>query len=159
MRPFGRQKKPVNYIKTILGYVDVVVTNQSVSNLIFGAQGTEEDFARRYQREFGCRIVCTTSREMQGETARQMEEHGPRLRIISNTACPFEFEVVDRFGTGDAFLAGFLFGYSERGVKYGLDFGNALCALAHTTEGDVISSSSDEVEQLLEGGIHFEIKR
>jgi len=80
------------------------------------------------------------------------------LRIIEHGS-PFEFEVVDRFGTGDAFLAGFMFGYSERGIKYGLDFGNALCALAHTTEGDVISSSSSEVEQLLEGGIHFEIKR
>ncbi len=144
--------------KEILRYVDIVVTNQSVSNLIFGPQGTEEDFARRYHQEFGCRIVCTTSREMLGRRHGKWKSMALFEDQIEHGS-PCEFEVVDRFGTGDAFLAGFLFGYSERGIKYGLDFGNALCALAHTTEGDVISSSSSEVEELLEGGIHFEIKR
>jgi len=144
--------------REILGYVDIVVTNQSVSKIVFGVEDTEEEFTQRYPQEFGCRIVCMTSREMQGR------RHGKwkSLALFENRfeyGRPFEFEVVDRYGTGDAFLAGFLFGYSEGGVKYGLDLGNALCALAHTTEGDVISSSSNEVEQLLEGGTHFEIRR
>jgi 2-dehydro-3-deoxygluconokinase len=144
--------------KEILGYVDIVVTSQSASKVVFGVDDAEEGSAQRYRQEFGCRIVCMTSREM----GRRRHGKWKSIALFENHVeygRPFEFEVVDRYGTGDAFLAGFLFGYSERGVKYGLDFGNALCALAHTTEGDVISSSSNEVEQLLEGGIHFEIKR
>lgn len=61
--------------KEILGYVDIVVTSQSASKVVFGVDDSEEGSAQRYRQEFGCRIVCMTSREM-GETARQMEEHG-----------------------------------------------------------------------------------
>lgn len=144
--------------REILEYVDIVVTNQSVSQVLFGVQSPEEDTSRRYQQEFGCKIVCMTSREMPGSRRGKWVS----MALFENEVHhgnPSEFEIVDRYGTGDAFLAGFLFGYSERGIKYGLDFGNALCALAHTTEGDVISSSSNDVEQLLEGGTKFEIKR
>lgn len=142
----------------LLGDVDIVVTNQSVSVIVFGVEDTEESFAQRYRQEFGCRIVCTTSRE----TLENRHGKWKSMALFENRfeyGAPSEFEVVDRYGTGDAFLAGFLFGYSERGVKYGLDFGNALCALAHTTEGDIISSSSNEVERFLEGGTHIEIRR
>jgi 2-dehydro-3-deoxygluconokinase len=144
--------------REFLGRVDIVVTNQTVSKFVFDIEDTEEKLSQRYHQEFGCRIVCMTSREIQGR------RHGKwkSMALFENHfeyGRPFEFEVVDRYGTGDAFLAGFLFGYSERGVKYGLDFGNALCALAHTTEGDVISTSSIEVEQILEGGTHFELRR
>ena len=49
----------------------------------------------------------------------------------------------------DAFFAGFLHGYLEKGVAYGLDFGNGLCALAHTVDGDAAIFSPLEVEALL----------
>jgi 2-dehydro-3-deoxygluconokinase len=144
--------------REVLGLVDILVSNLSVSEVVFGLQDTEEGFAQRYHQEFGCRIVSMTSREMRGSQHGQWKS----MALFENQVeygRPREFEVVDRYGTGDAFLAGFLFGYAERGVKYGLDFGNALCALAHTTEGDVISSSSHEVEQLLAGGGHSDVKR
>ena len=63
----------------------------------------------------------------------------------------FDFDIVDRFGTGDAFFAGFLFGILDRDIGFALDFGNALCALAHTTEGDVIQTSADEAMRLVAG--------
>jgi len=143
--------------REVLGYVDVLVANRSVSEMVFGGELDEEGFARRYRQEFGCRIVCMTSREMRGGRGRWKS-----VALVENQCeygSPFEFEVVDRYGTGDAFLAGFLYGYAGRGVKYGLDFGNALCALAHSTEGDVISSSAEEVKQLMEGGTVFDVKR
>jgi 2-dehydro-3-deoxygluconokinase len=130
--------------------VDIVATNRSVSEQVFGFSGTDQELMAQYRDTFGCPIVCLTSREIpsmlhnawssqalyEGEVV-----HGQRL----------EFDIVDRFGTGDAWFAGFLYGYLERGVPYGLDFGNALCALAHTTEGDVVQSSPSEVEALLQG--------
>jgi 2-dehydro-3-deoxygluconokinase len=72
---------------------------------------------------------------------------------------PFQFEIVDRFGTGDAFFAGFLYGYLEQDIQYALDFGNALCALAHTIEGDVALVSVDEVIELLNKGYEASIRR
>jgi 2-dehydro-3-deoxygluconokinase len=59
---------------------------------------------------------------------------------------------VDRFGTGDAFFAGFLHGYLEGDIAFALEFGNALCALAHTVPGDVAQVSADEVMSLIRHG-------
>jgi 2-dehydro-3-deoxygluconokinase len=146
--------------KQILPYVDVLVTNRSVSELLFGYEGDDEDLARRYQKDFGCQTVCLTWREMLGERRgvwRSMAlyereiVHGKRI----------EFEVVDRFGTGDAFFAGFLYVCLERDrdIKFALDFGNTLCALAHTVEGDAAHVSVEEVMTLLNEEYHWHIRR
>jgi 2-dehydro-3-deoxygluconokinase len=68
--------------------------------------------------------------------------------------------VVDQFGSGDAFFAGLLYGLLEKDdLQYGLDFGDALCALAHTLEGDVATVSPQEVEALLEEGYSLVTRR
>jgi 2-dehydro-3-deoxygluconokinase len=62
----------------------------------------------------------------------------------------FEFDVVDPFGTGDAFFAGLLFELAETGsVQESLTFGNAVCALAHTIEGDQATISRAEVDAFI----------
>lgn len=77
----------------------------------------------------------------------------------------YEVEVVDRVGAGDAFAAGFLFGYLYDGqqmdnldtmladpsgtVKRGLAFGLALAALKHTYHGDISWSTRDDVLNLV----------
>jgi 2-dehydro-3-deoxygluconokinase len=71
----------------------------------------------------------------------------------------FEFDIVDRFGTGDAFMAGFVYGYVEQDVHYGLDFGNALCAIAHTLEGDVAQVSVAEVQAMLNDDYSLRVRR
>ncbi len=71
----------------------------------------------------------------------------------------FEFDIVDRFGTGDAFLAGLVYAYGKGDISYMIDFGNATCALAHTIEGDVISFSALEVLPLLNEQIDLRVKR
>ena len=71
----------------------------------------------------------------------------------------YEFDVVDRFGTGDAWFAGFLYGYLEGDVQFALDFGDALCALAHTIEGDVARISAAEVMPLLTAEPDLRVRR
>jgi 2-dehydro-3-deoxygluconokinase len=67
---------------------------------------------------------------------------------------------VDRFGTGDAFFAGLLDAYNRGGdPQRALDFGDALCALAHTVEGDVAILSPGEVDALLEEDYSLITKR
>ncbi len=144
--------------RKILPCVDVLVTNRWVSESIFGFGGTDEDLVRRYYDQFGCGTVCLTSRHMDG--ARRGSWSSLALHkgdvIRGRTR---EFDVVDRFGTGDAFFAGFLYGWLERDTAFGLEFGNAMCALAHTIPGDVADISASEVMHLLDGGYDLRIKR
>jgi 2-dehydro-3-deoxygluconokinase len=134
----------------LLGQVDILATSRSVSEQIFGFAGTDEALLKQYRDQFGCKVVCLTAREIPGVL------HGAwtSMALYENQLVQgerFEFDVVDRFGTGDAWFAGFLYGWLQGDVAYGLNFGNALCALAHTIEGDVAQTSVAEVNALLNG--------
>lgn len=144
--------------ETLLPMVDIVVTNRSVSEAVFGFTGTDADIMARYHDAFGCKLVCITTREMMG--IERGAWHSVALvdgQII--TGRRYEFEIVDRYGTGDAFLAGLLYGYMHKDAAYGLDFGDAVCALAHTIEGDVIQFSANEVLPLLNETLDLRVKR
>jgi 2-dehydro-3-deoxygluconokinase len=142
----------------ILPLVDILVTNRSVSQSILGFQGSDEELLGHYRKHFGCQTVCLTSRRMEGT------KHGTWRSVALHEdgmaqGRPFRFDVVDRYGTGDAFFAGFLYGYLERDIPFALDFGNALCALSHTVEGDVIEVAVEDVMELLKGGSDFDVRR
>ncbi|HVU15009.1 MAG TPA: sugar kinase [Phototrophicaceae bacterium] len=143
---------------TLLPMVDIVVTNRSVSELVFGFFGSDEDLLRQYHKTFDSKLVALTSREIDGVL------HGAwssmalfEGRVLYGRR--YEFDVVDRYGTGDAFFAGLLYGYLEGGVQFGLNFGNAACALDHTLEGDVAQFSVSEVMPLLGDTIDLRVKR
>src|SRR5258708_948199 len=144
--------------ETLLPYVDVVVTNRSVSEAVFGFSGADEDIMRQYHDAFGCRVVCLTSREMMGV----LRGAWSSIALADGNVMRgkrFEFDVIDRFGTGDAFFAGFVYGYLERDVAFGLNFGDAACALAHTVEGDVAHFSAAEVVALLNDNYDLRVRR
>jgi 2-dehydro-3-deoxygluconokinase len=146
---WGVQEARAGY-QRVLPCVDVLVTNRSVSEMLFDAVGDDEDLLWRYRREFGCATVCLTGRCLSGEKGSwvSMALHEDRIYYSEEV----EFNVIDVFGTGDAFFAGFLHGYLESNIAFALNFGNAFCALAHTIEGDVADVSSEEVMGLLEQG-------
>ena len=107
---------------------------------------------RQYASEFGCATVCSTTRggdDVQRGTWDSMEVHGDR----AHRGVHVEFEAIDRFGSGDAWFAGFLYGFLKDDVQHALDFGNALCALAQTREGDVVQVGVAEVEAFLQGDL------
>ena len=64
----------------------------------------------------------------------------------------FPTEVLDRIGAGDAFAAGFVHGWFERDVAWGLRCGCALAALKQTYRGDTTWSGPEELAQLVAGG-------
>lgn len=144
--------------RTLLPLVDVVVTNRGVSEGVFGYSGSDEDILRAYHHDFGCELVCLTHREMFGlERGAWSSKALHNDAVIEGRRC--EFEIIDRYGTGDAFLAGLVYAYLDHDAAYALSFGNATCALAHTTEGDVIPFTAAEVLPLLRDQIDLRVKR
>lgn len=143
----------------ILPNVDILVTNRAVAEGVFGYSGTDEALLHAFRDEFGCEFICLTYRH--GDGLRHGSWSSVALcaeELIAGR--PFEYDVVDRFGTGDAFFAGLLYRYGETGdPQSALDFGNALCALAHTVEGDVAVLSAEEVDALLQEDYSLVTKR
>ena len=59
-------------------------------------------------------------------------------------------EVIDRIGSGDAYIAGVLFGLVRYGdITRALEIGNALSAVKNTIVGDLPASSITEVEGVI----------
>jgi 2-dehydro-3-deoxygluconokinase len=133
------------FYRAVLPQVDVLVTGQNFSAQVLGFAGSDAEVMARYAAEFGCAVVCLTAR---GQPApglgswRAWAGAGGAL----HAGREFTFPDLDRFGTGDAFFAGFLHAWLDAGdVRAALDFGSALCALAHTIDGDPATFSSEEV--------------
>jgi 2-dehydro-3-deoxygluconokinase len=130
-----------------LEQVDVVVTNRTVSEQVHGMEGSDEAVLREHQRRFGCRVVVLTSRTAVGSdsyTWSSIAVDGDQLA----TAQPITFAAVDRYGTGDAWLAGFVYGLlRDVGLPQALALGAAYGRLAHGFVGDVVQLDPETLEQ------------
>ena len=133
----------------IIKHVDILITTQWDSEIVFGYRGSYEDIIRQFHNDFGCKIVGITLREvydvLRGAWNTMVLHEGKVLH-----GRKFDIDVIDRFGAGDSWGSGFLYGYlTTNDVEYAMNFGNALCALHHTISGDVAHVTAKEVEAIM----------
>ena len=62
-----------------------------------------------------------------------------------------DIEVVDRIGSGDAYISGVLYGLLSHEGEYrkALEYGNAISALKNTIPGDLLSTDLKEIEGII----------
>jgi 2-dehydro-3-deoxygluconokinase len=133
----------------ILKQVDILVTTQWDSEVVFGYKGSYQDIIKRFHDDYGCKIVAITLREvydvLHGAWNTMVYHDGKVLH-----GRKYDCDQIDRFGAGDSWGSGFLYGYLSTGeVEYAMNFGNALCALHHTIQGDVAQVPVEEVRSLM----------
>jgi 2-dehydro-3-deoxygluconokinase len=133
----------------IIKNVDILITTQWDSEIVFGYKGSYEEIIRQFHEEFGCKIVGITLREvydvLHGGWNTMIYTGGQVLHGVKH-----DVDVIDRFGGGDSWGSGFLYAYLTTGdPEYAMNFGNAFCALHHTIPGDVCHASVQEVELLM----------
>jgi 2-dehydro-3-deoxygluconokinase len=139
-------------ILEILPLIDILFISEETSRKMFGRTGTIEEIQKGYTEEFGCTLVATTQRTVISPT-----RHNWTSIIYSKeddryySEEPYrEIEVVDRIGSGDAYLAGVLFGLLNSGsVQTALEFGNAMAAIKNTIPGDMPVSDFSEISRVI----------
>ena len=129
-------------IEPLLAGLDVVILNHRDARAVFDAQGDPETAAASLRKRFGCEVLVLTLGHA-GALAQDAR------RSLRQSAYPTE--IIDRIGRGDAFAAGFLYGYLARGTADGLRYGAAMAALKQTYPGDVCRATLSEVEAVLRG--------
>lgn len=82
-------------------------------------------------------------------------------KSIYNAAIKEVTPVVDRVGSGDAFMGGLIYGILEyeNDHQKALDFAVAACCLKHTISGDYNLVSVEEVEKMLNGDSSGKVSR
>jgi len=157
----------------MMEYVDILISTEEDTSKVFGIRGdvsVEDDtfravssetygiVAQKLAERFSFDAVAITLREdisvwrnTWGAVAYAGGKvyEGPR----------YEVEIVDRVGGGDSFSAGFIYGLLTKDVEYGLQFGNAFSALAHSVPGDFNYCTKEEAEALVKGGGNLRIRR
>jgi len=131
-------------LSRLLPGVDVLIASLRDVQALFGGG---EDGAREAQQlhaRFRAKVVVVTLGE-RGALAYDGD------RVYQRDAYPTQ--VVDRIGRGDAFDAGFVYGYLTGDVEKGLLYGNALAALAQARPGDLPWFTEEEVQALIHGTI------
>jgi len=132
--------------------VDILITTEEDTNVVFGIKDKDyEAVAERLAETFKFKIVAITLREDLSVLRNNWTAIAYQDRKIFRDR-KYEVEIVDRVGAGDAFTAGFLYGWiKEKDVQKGVQYGNAFAALKHTVPGDFNWNTLEEVEAQLKG--------
>lgn len=139
-------------IETILPLVDVLFVSEETSRRMFQKTGDLKDILKSYTKEYGVKIVAATQR-----TVISPREHNFTSLVYSAaeddfyTEAPYNnIDVIDRIGSGDAYVAGVLFGLLKYGdAKIAMQFGNATSSTKSTVPGDLPSSDLTEIERII----------
>lgn len=137
------------FYRAILPQVDVLVTGRDFSTQVLGFEGSDAEILARYAAEFGIGVTCLTARGQPAPGLGSWQASAWAADTL-HSGRAFTFPDIDRFGAGDAFFAGFLHSWLEAGdVSASLDAGSALCALAHTVDGDPATFTTAELAAAL----------
>ena len=132
----------------LLDKVDILITTQFDAEEVFGYTGDYEDIARRFSESFGIPVVAITLRGVKSVfkgTWTSLVYAGGEL----HTDEVYQVEIVDRFGAGDSFASGFIYGYLTNGLEQGLKIGNAMAAIKHSIPGDINWITMEDIQRVL----------
>lgn len=153
-------------IEEILPLVDIFFCSEDTARLTFGKEGTLHEMMREFAAEYPISAIASTKRTV----------HSPKIHSFTSVLYdaksdaffsekPYEnIEVVDRIGSGDAYVSGVLYGLlsslqclagkadkegAKKAFERALSIGNAASAVKNTVPGDLPSSDLREVEELI----------
>ncbi|MCL5076204.1 MAG: sugar kinase [Chloroflexi bacterium] len=131
-------------LSQLFRYVDILLTTSDDLETVFGLSGSEEMMAQEIKEQFGFKVVVITIRQaptvLRGSwTSLALADRTYRGRIT-------ELELVDRIGSGDAYSAGFIYGYLTGDVAKAVAYGDAMSVLKHSIPGDFSWVTLAEVE-------------
>ena len=140
-------------ILKILPYVDIFFCSEDTARLTFLKTGTAKEMMKSFTEEYPISIVASTQRIV----------HSPKRHTFGSVIYdaardtyyeeePYrDIEVVDRIGSGDAYISGALYGLLSSGgdCSKAIAFGNATAAVKNTIPGDLPSSNLEEIQTII----------
>lgn len=140
-------------ILQILPYIDIFFCSEETFRKTFQQTGALEDIMRNFSQKFNISVIASTKRTV----------HSPKVHSFTSyiydakqdkvfTEQPYEnIEVIDRIGSGDAYIAGVLYGLLQNNwdCEKALQFGNAFSVLKNTVPGDILCSNLNEINSVI----------
>ncbi len=154
-------------IEEIFPYVDIFFCSEDTARLTFKKEGNVYEIMESFAKEYPLSVVASTQRTV----------HSPKCHSFTSIVydakarCYYEdkpyenIDVVDRIGSGDAYIAGALYGLlcEDGNCEKAVIYGNAASVAKNTIPGDLPSLNLAEIDEIIEGhkldGYGSEMKR
>ena len=140
-------------IESVLPIIDILFVSEETSRRMFGMSGTLEDIHREFSKKYpNLKIIASTKRKVispQKHTFSSLVFDAAEDRHFEEA--PYEnIDVVDRIGSGDAYVAGALYGLLRFGdIESAAKYGDAMCALKNTVLGDMTVCDLTDIERII----------
>lgn len=140
-------------VEGILPLIDILFISEETSRRTFKMTGTLEEIHREFARKYpNLKIIASTKR-----TVISPQKHNFTSVIFDTDTgehysdAPYEnIDVVDRIGSGDAYVAGALYGLiKHRSIKAAAKYGDAMAALKNTVVGDMTVCDLADIERII----------
>ncbi len=141
-------------IKSILPYVDILFVSEETLRRMFRQTGDLENILRSFTAEYkNVKVVMSTMRKAISPTKHTFTSLAyDCVQSSFYHEAPYEnIEVVDRIGSGDAYVAGALFGLLKyQTIDDAARFGNAMAALKNTIPGDMTACDFADIQRVID---------
>ncbi len=142
-------------IEKILPYVDIFFCSEETARLTFGKEGDVKEIMKSFAAEYPLSVVASTQRVVHSPKIHSFGSvvYDTKKDVFYQERAYENIEVVDRIGSGDAYISGALYGL----LKYDMDcekamvYGNATAAVKNTIPGDLPSSDLKEINSIIRG--------
>lgn len=147
------EKTARNVIERILPYIGILFVSEETLRRMFSQTGELKEIHKRFSEKYpGLKIIASTERKVVSATKHSFgslmydcEEN----RFFEEP--PYEnIEVVDRLGSGDAYVGGALFGLIKFGtIENAVKYGNAMAAVKNTIPGDMPVCDITDINRII----------
>jgi len=165
---WGWGKTPKDVMPALVEYCDLLICGNSNADDLFDIHALPEDknkwvsnMKQVMARFPNVKMILDTKRGSISASRNKLRGKAWDGQKYYKTMEHDLHHIVDRIGSGDAFIAGFLFGYDyyQQSVQHALEFGTAAASLKHTVEGDFNLVSIEEIERLATGDTSGKLSR
>ncbi|MEG0134752.1 MAG: sugar kinase [Cetobacterium sp.] len=141
-------------IEEILPYIDILFISEETLRKMFKKSGELENIIKEFSKTYNIGLIASTRRVVNSP-----KSHNFTSIIYSAkhdefyTETPYEnIEILDRIGSGDAYVSGVLYGLLEHNsAKEAVKYGNANSVLKNTIIGDTTCADLKIVKSIIAG--------
>ena len=140
-------------IEPILKHIDILFISEETIRKMFQMSEPLQDALKEFSKKYDIKMVMTSRRKVINPTTHSFDS----IAYCADndeyySEPPYDnIQVVDRIGSGDAFVAGALFAYLKfNDVKKCVEFGNAMAAIKNTVQGDLPSCDYNEICRVID---------
>ena len=140
-------------VESILPYVDIFFCSEETARLTFLKEGDAKSIMKSFAEEYPISVVASTQRVVHSPKRHTFGSviYSAREDKFYEEAPYADIEVVDRIGSGDAYISGVLYGLLSHEWDYlrALEYGNATSSLKNTIPGDLLFTDLKEIDSII----------